>query len=103
MTTPISTQPDDPQTLRANLEQRVAFIVDEARRQGASASEVGVSQNTGLSVGVRKGEVETVEFNRDQGFAITLYAGQRKGSVSTSDTSDEAIRKIPVPVWQMLT
>jgi len=93
MTTPISTQPDDPQTLRANLEQRVAFIVDEARRQGASASEVGVSQNTGLSVGVRKGEVETVEFNRDQGFAITLYAGQRKGSVSTSDTSDEAIRK----------
>lgn len=85
-------QHEDPETLRAELEQRVAFILDESRRQGATACEVGVSQNTGLSVGVRQGEVETVEFNRDQGFAITLYAGQRKGSASTSDTSDQAIR-----------
>ncbi|WP_339650219.1 metalloprotease PmbA [Halopseudomonas pelagia] len=85
-------QHEDPEALRAELEQRVAFILDESRRLGATACEVGVSQNTGLSVGVRQGEVETVEFNRDQGFAITLYAGQRKGSASTSDTSDEAIR-----------
>lgn len=85
-------QHQDPEVLRAELEQRVAFILDESHRQGATDCEVGVSQNTGLSVGVRQGEVETVEFNRDQGFAITLYAGQRKGSASTSDTSDEAIR-----------
>ncbi|MFN3579438.1 MAG: metalloprotease PmbA [Pseudomonas sp.] len=83
---------ENPQALRTELEDKVGFILDEARRQGASACEVGVSQNTGLSVGVRQGEVETVEFNRDQGFAITLYAGQRKGSASTSDTSDQAIR-----------
>ncbi len=85
-------QHDDPQALCRMLEQRVAFILDEARRQGASACEVAVSQNTGLSVGVRQGEVETVELNRDQGFGITLYLDQRKGSASTSDTSDEAIR-----------
>jgi len=85
-------QYDDPQALCRMLEQRVAFILDEARRQGASACEVAVSQNTGLSVGVRQGEVETVELNRDQGFGITLYLDQRKGSASTSDTSDEAIR-----------
>ena len=84
---------EKPEVLQQALEQRVAFIVDEARRQGASASEVAVSQSTGLSVSVRSGEVETVEFNRDQGFAITLYAGQRKGSVSTSDTSDAAIQR----------
>lgn len=82
---------DDPHALRQELEQRVAFILEESRRQGATACEVGVSQNTGLSVAVRQGEVETVEFNRDQGFAISLYVGQRKGSASTSDTSDEAI------------
>lgn len=84
---------ENPEVLQQALEQRVAFIVDEARRQGATASEVAVSQSTGLSVSVRSGEVETVEFNRDQGFAITLYAGQRKGSVSTSDTSDAAIQR----------
>lgn len=83
---------NDPHVMRQNLEQRVAFILDEARKQGASDCEVVVSQNTGLSVGVRQGEVETVEFNRDQGFGITLYLDQRKGSVSTSDTSDAAIQ-----------
>ncbi|MGL6092557.1 MAG: metalloprotease PmbA, partial [Pseudomonas paracarnis] len=36
---------------------------------------------------------ETVEFNRDQGFGITLYAGQRKGSASTSASGPEAIRE----------
>lgn len=93
MTQPLSEQQhDDPQTLCRMLELRVAFILDEARRQGADACEVAVNQNTGLSVGVRQGEVETVELNRDQGFGITLYLGQRKGSASTSDTSDEAIR-----------
>ena len=85
-------QHEDPQAQRLMLEQRVAFILDEAKRQGAQACEVAVSQNTGLSVGVRQGEVETVELNRDQGFGITLYLGQRKGSASTSDTSDDAIR-----------
>ncbi len=85
-------QQDDPKALCQMLEQRVAFILDEAKRQGASACEVAVSQNTGLSVGVRQGEVETVELNRDQGFGITLYLDQRKGSASTSDTSDAAIR-----------
>ncbi|SDS86410.1 microcin-processing peptidase 1. Unknown type peptidase. MEROPS family U62 [Halopseudomonas xinjiangensis] len=83
--------PNDPQEMQRNLEQRVAFILDAASKQGASACEVVVSQNTGLSVGVRQGEVETVEFNRDQGFGITLYLGNRKGTVSTSDTSDAAI------------
>lgn len=92
MTVNLPTQQDDPQATRAALEQRVAFILDESRRQGATDCEVIVSHNTGLSVGVRRGEVETVEFNRDQGFGITLYAGQRKGSASTSDTSDDAIK-----------
>ena len=82
---------NDPQAIQRNLEQRVAFILDAAGKQGASACEVVVTQNTGLSVGVRQGEVETVEFNRDQGFGITLYLGKRKGTVSTSDTSDAAI------------
>ena len=48
---------EDPRALHQMLEQRVAFILDEASRQGADACEVAVSQNTGLSVGVRQGEV----------------------------------------------
>lgn len=81
-----------PQALPA-LQQQVETILAEARRQGASACEVAVSAGQGLSTTVRQGEVETVEFNRDQGFGITLYVGQRKGSASTSATGEAAIRE----------
>lgn len=81
-----------PQALPA-LQEQVEAILAEARRQGASACEVAVSAGQGLSTTVRQGEVETVEFNRDQGFGITLYVGQRKGSASTSATGSEAIRE----------
>lgn len=75
------------------LAEQVEQILDEARRQGASACEVAVSLEQGLTTSVRQGEVETVEFNRDQGFGITLYLGQRKGSASTSASGTEAIRE----------
>lgn len=75
------------------LQEQVERILAEAKRQGASACEVAVSVEQGLSTTVRQGEVETVEFNRDQGFGITLYVGQRKGSASTSASGDEAIRE----------
>ena len=60
-------------------------ILAEAKRQGADAAEVSASVDQGLSVSVRKGELENLEFNEDHGFAITLYVGQRKGSASTTD------------------
>lgn len=81
-----------PQALPA-LQEQVEAILAEAKRQGASACEVAVSAGQGLSTTVRQGEVETVEFNRDQGFGITLYVGQRKGSASTSATGEAAIRE----------
>ena len=81
-----------PQALPA-LQEQVEQIIAEAKRQGASACEVAVSLEQGLSTSVRQREVETVEFNRDQGFGITLYVGQRKGSASTSASGLDAIRE----------
>lgn len=69
----------------------VAAILAEARSQGASAAEAGVSFEAGLSVTVRMGEVETLEYHRDRGLGVTVYFGQRKGSASTSDLGREAI------------
>jgi len=42
---------------------------------------------------VRCDEVETIEFNRDKGIGISIYAGQRKGYASTSDFSPQALRE----------
>ena len=62
-----------------------------ARRLGAADADVEVSAAVGQSVTVRRGEVETVEYNRDKGLGITVYFGARRGNASTSDLAPEAI------------
>lgn len=64
-----------------------------ARSKGATACEVDVSEGFGQSVTVRCNEVETIEYNRDKGLGVTVYAGQRKGYASTSDFSTKAIEE----------
>jgi len=66
--------------------------LEEARARGASQAEAAVSQDTGLSVGVRPGEVETLEQQRDRSMGVTVYFGRRKGSASTADFSMDAVR-----------
>jgi len=84
--------PSEDQEL-ARLTSLVAEVIDEAARQGASAAEAGLSMDQGLSVGVRLGEVETIEHHRSQGLGVTVYFGQRKGSASTTDLRTEALRE----------
>ncbi len=75
-----------------DLERLVVLALEEAKRLGASEAEVGVSVDTGLSVTARLGEVETLEYQRDRGMGVTIYRGKRKGSASTADLSERAIR-----------
>jgi PmbA protein len=75
-----------------DLESIIERALDEAGARGASQAEAAVSQDTGLSVGVRLGEVETLEHQRDRSMGITVYFGQRKGSASTADFSLDAVR-----------
>jgi PmbA protein len=67
-------------------------MLDYAKRQGATASAVEVSEGFGQAVTVRQSEVETIEYNRDKGLGITVYLGQKRGNASTSDFSPQAIR-----------
>ncbi len=75
------------------LKNSVQQLLDEAKEQGASAAEAGLSQENGLSVSARLGEVETIEHHCGQGLGITVYFGQRKGSASTTDLSPESIKE----------
>ena len=76
----------------SRLSEQVEALLAEARRQGADAAEVGVSDDTGLGVTSRMGAIETIEFTRERGFGVTVYFGQRKGNASTSDCSPAAMR-----------
>ncbi|TZF87276.1 metalloprotease PmbA [Cognatilysobacter lacus] len=71
-----------------DLSQR---LLDLARSRGASEAEVSCSEEFGLSINVRMGEVETVESTRDRGIAVTVYFDKRKGSASTADLREESL------------
>ena len=78
---------------RAQFEELSDLALSHARSLGAQDGGVDVSEGAGLSVSVRKGELENVERNRDKSLGITLYLGQRRGNASTSDFSPAAIRR----------
>jgi PmbA protein len=77
----------------ADLLALVELALEEARALGASQAEAAVSMDVGLSVSVRLGEVETVEYQRDRGMGVTVYFGTRKGTASTADLSPAMLRE----------
>ena len=78
---------------RAQFEHLVDSAIAHAKHLGATDAAAEASEGCGLSVSVRKGELENVERNRDKSLGITVYVGQRRGSASTSDFSQAAIER----------
>src|SRR3954468_13475352 len=77
-----------PEQLRA----LASSVLDYAKTRGASAAEAEVSEGFGQTVTVRRGEVETIEYNRDKGLGVSVYVGQQRGHASSSDFSPQAVR-----------
>ena len=85
----------------------VEVALREAKARGADQAEAAVSVDIGLSVSVRLGEVETVEYQRDRGMGVTVYFGTRKGAASTADlkrvrqASVSSVRSSRVSNWEL--
>ena len=73
------------------LQHVVSSALAQAKEAGASAADADASIQKGLTVSVRLGEVETIEYHRDRGMAVTVYFGHRKGSASTADLRAGAV------------
>ena len=73
------------------LQSLVQEMLDYAKEQGATACAAEASEGMGQSVTVRKGEVETIEYNRDKGISVSVFLGQRRGNASTSDFTRQAL------------
>lgn len=78
---------------RTFFEDLVDSAIHHAKKLGASDASAHASEGSGLSVSVRKGELENVERNRDKSLGITVHIGQRRGNASTSDFSQKAIEQ----------
>jgi PmbA protein len=78
---------------RNYFEGLVDSALKHAKKIGATDAGAEASEGCGLSVSVRKGELETVERNRDKSLGVTVYVGHRRGNASTSDFSEKAIQQ----------
>ncbi|WP_325423237.1 metalloprotease PmbA [Aquabacterium sp.] len=78
---------------REQFQQIIEDTLAIAKSAGASDAAAEVSEGAGLSVSVRKGEIENVERNRDKSVGVTVYLGQRRGNASTSDFSRQALEQ----------
>lgn len=85
--------PEAAHPAQSELERIVLQALALARERGATAAEAGVSVASGLSVTVRLGEVETLEYQRDRSLGVTIYVGQRKGSASTANLTPSAVEE----------
>ena len=75
------------------FEQLVDTALGHAKKLGASDAAAEASEGCGLSVSVRKGELESVERNRDKSLGVTVYVGKKRGNAATSDFSKKAIQQ----------
>ena len=68
------------------------IVIEHAMKSGATAADTEISEGVGQNVSVRKGEIETIEYNKDKGAGVTVYIGRRRGHASTSDLTAAALK-----------
>jgi PmbA protein len=74
------------------LKEIASDILRHAKSLGGTDAATEISEGDGLSVSVRRGEVETIEHNRDKMVGVTVFIGKKRGNASTSDFSSAALK-----------
>ncbi|KFN49645.1 metalloprotease PmbA [Arenimonas composti] len=82
---------DDSHARLDRLSELARDVLRDCAARGAGQAEVSLSEDRGLNVDVRLGEVETVERTHDRSVAVTVYIDGRKGSASTADLQPESL------------
>lgn len=72
----------------------VLQVLQLAKRQGADAAEVAVSEKKGFSVVAHSGDVETIEHLQEKSLSLTVFKGNRSGAAGTRNLSKEALMQL---------
>ncbi len=74
----------------ASLEDRVAELVDAARKAGADAADAAAMLSRSAGVSVRLGKVESTEAAESEDISLRVFVGRRVASVSANAGADTA-------------
>ncbi|MCX7090852.1 MAG: metalloprotease PmbA [Legionellales bacterium] len=83
------------------LQTMLLDILKRAKKIGASDAVVGINLDSGFSVDVRMGDVETVAFSEDSSVGVSVYIGKAKGSASSSDMSAPALDAMVAAAYEI--
>ena len=72
----------------SKLVDRVAALVEAARKAGADAADAVAVRGRSSSVSVRLGKVEATESSESDDIALRVFVGKRVASVSATAASD---------------
>lgn len=75
-------------------QDRVAALVERARRAGADAADAVYSGSASESVQVRLGALEDVERSESEHLDLRVFVGKRSASIGSSDLSDAALAEL---------
>lgn len=64
---------------------------------------MGISEGSGLSISVHRGEIETIEKNQDKGIGVTVFVGKKRGNATTSDFSQESLKQTVEAAYNIAT
>lgn len=79
--------------IEMNLTDIAEKVLDMAKKLGVTDAEVNLGNDEGLSVSVRLGELETLEFHQGKQASVTVYLDKRCATASTTDLSESSLQK----------
>ena len=74
------------------INQLINNSLQYAQELGATQCETSSSISSGINATIRMSKIDTLEFNQDQGFAVTVYFDKHQGNASTTDISWPSIK-----------
>ena len=74
--------------------ERLNDLLRAAQSAGAERCEVVFAESRSLSVGVRKGEVETVERDETRDLGLRVFVGRKQAVVSVSEFSEATLQRL---------
>ncbi|WP_296679132.1 TldD/PmbA family protein [Novosphingobium sp.] len=78
----------------AQAQDRVAALVERARRAGADAADAVYAGSASESVQVRLGQLEDVERSESEHLDLRVFVGKRSASIGSSDLSEAALAEL---------
>ena len=66
-------------------------VLDIAKKNGATASDVEISVSSGKNIATRMGALENIELNNGKNLSTTVFFNHHQGIASTSDFSKDAL------------